>query len=135
MSYETSCGGVIFKDNKVLLIKNKKSNHWSFPKGHMEKGETKVMTAKREILEETNILVDIKEKYYDTICYQPTPNINKEVTYFLAFYKDGEIIPQECEISDIGWYRYQDAINLITYENEVKVLIDLFKKRNLYFNK
>ncbi|MFR2841802.1 MAG: NUDIX domain-containing protein [Acutalibacteraceae bacterium] len=36
-----------------MLIKNKRSAHWGFPKGHMEKGETREETAKREIGEET----------------------------------------------------------------------------------
>ena len=56
MRHEVSCGGVVFNNNKVLLIKNKKSEHWSFPKGHMEPGESRIMTAQREIFEETNVI-------------------------------------------------------------------------------
>lgn len=33
---EKSCGCIITKDNKVLLIKQTKG-HWGFPKGHVEK--------------------------------------------------------------------------------------------------
>ncbi len=47
--YESSCGAVIFHDIKgevrYLLIKNKRSAHWGFPKGHIERGETKEQTA------------------------------------------------------------------------------------------
>lgn len=51
--YESSCGAVIFHDIKgevrYLLIKNKRSAHWGFPKGHIERGETKEQTAIREV--------------------------------------------------------------------------------------
>ena len=44
---------IITKDNKVLLIKQTKG-HWGFPKGHVEKNETEIETAIREVKEETN---------------------------------------------------------------------------------
>ena len=43
---EKSCGCIITKDNKVLLIKQTKG-HWGFPKGHVEKNETEIETAIR----------------------------------------------------------------------------------------
>ena len=43
----------INEEYRFLLIKNRRSNNWGFPKGHIEKGETEVATAKREVLEET----------------------------------------------------------------------------------
>ena len=56
---EFSAGGVVIKDRKeVLLIKNP-SNVWTFPKGHIEPGETKEEAALREVKEETNIDAEI----------------------------------------------------------------------------
>jgi len=132
MKHEVSCGGVVFNNNKVLLIKNKKSEHWSFPKGHMEAGETKIMTAQREIFEETNIKVFIKNNISCTIQYFPTTNVLKRVTYFLAFYQNGEIKPQEEEISDIGWFDIDDAMRQITYKAEEKVLKKIYGKMKRY---
>ena len=58
MVKEKSCGAVVYKieNNNVLylLVKHNKG-HISFSKGHVEKGETEEMTAKREIKEETNL--------------------------------------------------------------------------------
>ena len=51
---EKSCGCIIINKNKVLLIKQTKG-HWGFPKGHVEKDETEIETAIREVKEETNI--------------------------------------------------------------------------------
>ena len=61
MKHEKSCGAVIIKNNKVLVLQQV-AGHWGFPKGHVEKGETEVETAIREIKEETNLDVEINEK-------------------------------------------------------------------------
>ena len=41
--YERSCGAVVFRkineDYRYLLIRNRRSSNWSFPKGHVEAGE------------------------------------------------------------------------------------------------
>ena len=54
--YERSCGAVVYRmindEVRYLLIKNRRSTHWGFPKGHIEKGETHEQTAMREVLEE-----------------------------------------------------------------------------------
>lgn len=44
MTYEKSCGGIVYRkfhgNTEILLIKHIKSGYWSFPKGHVENGET-----------------------------------------------------------------------------------------------
>ncbi len=59
MRYEKSCGAVIFRkdtDWNVLLIRHAKGRHISFPKGHVEPGETETGTALREVF----VPVDLK---------------------------------------------------------------------------
>ena len=53
---------------KVLLINSKNEvllgyshNDYQFPGGHVEDGETLIETVKREVLEETGIILDIDE--------------------------------------------------------------------------
>jgi len=41
--------------NKILLVKGRRSGKWSFPKGHKESGETYLECAQRETLEEAGI--------------------------------------------------------------------------------
>ena len=53
---EFSCGGVMLEGSKVLLVQVKSMKGrkiWSFPKGHIEPGETPRQAALREVLEET----------------------------------------------------------------------------------
>jgi len=53
----TSCG-VIITDGKVILLGHSTGNkHWDIPKGGMDKGETVIETALRELEEETSIVL------------------------------------------------------------------------------
>lgn len=59
MNNEKSCGTIILNENKILLIQQKKSGNYGFPKGHMKNNETEIETAIRETKEETNIDVTV----------------------------------------------------------------------------
>ena len=65
MRHEKSCGGLIYREHdgetQLLLLKHRCGGHWSFPKGHMEAGETEMETALREIREETGLRVFLRE--------------------------------------------------------------------------
>lgn len=55
--FQKSCGVVPFRrlggNAEILLLFQRGSGTWSFPKGHMEAGETEQQTALRELFEET----------------------------------------------------------------------------------
>lgn len=129
LKYEKSCGAVIFKDELVLLIQNKKSKHWSFPKGHKENNETDLETAYREVLEETSLNILIDPTKFEVINYMPAINVSKDVVYFKATYSQGELIPQESEIIGIGWFKIEDALQKITFDQEKQVLISILNKK------
>lgn len=44
--------------NTILLVRGRKSNKWSFPKGHKKRGETYIDCAVRETYEEAGIILD-----------------------------------------------------------------------------
>jgi 8-oxo-dGTP pyrophosphatase MutT (NUDIX family) len=44
--------------NTILLVRGRKSNKWSFPKGHKKRGETYIECAVRETYEEAGIALD-----------------------------------------------------------------------------
>ncbi len=122
MFYEKSCGGVIYRkfhgNIEILLIKHINSGHWSFPKGHIEKGETEEQTARREIKEETGIDVVLDTTFRETVRYCPKKDVDKEVVYFLGKPKQFEIIPQAEEISDARWVEINRAQSILTYDND-----------------
>ena len=58
-------GCVIVSEGKVLLITGKDGMVWSFPKGHVELGETFEQAALREAEEETGYKVEIIKRLTD----------------------------------------------------------------------
>jgi 8-oxo-dGTP pyrophosphatase MutT (NUDIX family) len=123
---EKSCGAIIINDNKVLIIKQHQG-FYSFPKGHVEQGESEIETAKREVKEETNLDIEIFNNYRYVITYQVKENILKDVVYFIASAVNiSDTLPQEEEVSEIRWVTYNEALELLTYHNLKELLIKVY---------
>ena len=127
MKKEKSCGCIIINDNKVLLIYEKNRNFWGFPKGHVEKNETETETAKREVLEEVGIAVDINQNKKYILKYNINNNIEKTCILFLATPKTYNIKNQESEILLSGWYSFKKALSLLPYKDQQEALTKAIK--------
>lgn len=124
---EKSCGCIIIKNNKVLLIYEKVSQYWGFPKGHMEETETELETAKREVKEEVGLDVDIvKDKRYE-LNYITDKGINKTTVLYVAMPKNEKIVMQESEIERTKWCDFEMALNILTYDNSKDLLKNVIK--------
>ncbi len=123
MLEEKSCGAIVYNsENKVLIVQHN-AGHWDFPKGHVENNETEIETATREVKEETNIDIVIPDNNYRyEIHYCPKENVNKTVVFFLAKNSSDETVKQDAEISNIGWYSYKEAMEILTYNDAKKLL-------------
>lgn len=124
--YESSCGAVVYRDIRgevrYLLIKNKRSAHWGFPKGHIEEGETKKETAYREVLEETGIHISIIDGFECVSRYKIRDRIEKTVSIFVGTTKDTSTVIQASEIEDYIWLTFEKAMNLLKFENDKNIL-------------
>ncbi len=130
MKYEKSCGAVIFRkaeDWNVLLIRHTKGRHISFPKGHVEPGETESQTAEREIHEETGIRVRVDRRFRAENRYNIRPDTQKLVVIFAAVTQQEEIIPQPEEIAEAFWLPVEEAAVRLTYERDRKIMRDAFE--------
>lgn len=129
MIRQFSAGGIVFKGNEVLLIKNKsikdkKISFWGFPKGHIKKGETSKDAALRELKEETGIEAEIVSKVGDSkyIFTQKGEKIFKVVIIYLMKYKSGEGKPQIAEIEEVLWVDPKKALDILTFKNDRNLL-------------
>ena len=130
MRYEKSCGAVIFRkaeDWNVLLIRHTKGRHISFPKGHVEPGETESQTAEREILEETGIRVKVDRRFRAENRYNIRPDTQKLVVIFAAVTDQEEITPQPEEIAEAVWVPLSQADERLTYERDRRIMHDAFE--------
>lgn len=126
--YERSCGAVVYRkiNNEIryLLIKNKRSSNWSFPKGHVEKDETFEDTAKREVLEETGLRLNIFPGFQSKSEYSIQNRIQKTVVIFVGTTNDTNTRIQPEEIEDYIWLTYENAYNNLKFENDKLILKD-----------
>ncbi|MEE0956677.1 MAG: NUDIX domain-containing protein [Ruminococcus sp.] len=124
--YEKSCGGIIFyktrQNTKILLVKNNNGRYWSFPKGHIEDGETEEETAVREIKEETGLDVTLVNGFREISEYCPFGKIRKRVVFFLARAFTDNVKIQEEEIDSYIWVDLQQARKLCTYDNDLRII-------------
>ncbi|MDD2591999.1 MAG: NUDIX domain-containing protein [Erysipelotrichaceae bacterium] len=124
MKQERSCGAIIYSlDHQYnFLLLQHQAGHWAFAKGHMERNETPIITALREIEEETGLGVELDINFMVNTSYSPNPDVIKEVTYFLAYTKEIDVKIQVEEIRGYVWLNYKQARALLTYENDKKIL-------------
>ncbi len=122
---EKSCGAIIYKyENGGLrfLISKHKQGHYSFTKGHVEKNETEVETALREIKEETYLDVKLDTGFREINTYSPKLGTIKDVVYFIAAATSEKIIVQEHEIIEAIWLSYEEALKTITNDSDKEIL-------------
>lgn len=124
--YEKSCGAiVIYKQGdrcKILLVRNHNGRNYSFPKGHVEQGETEQETAIREVREETGLDIRIIDSFREVADYCPFGKIRKRVVFFMAQTMSNKVHIQEEEIDSYIWVDLEEAHNRCTYDNDLRVI-------------
>ena len=121
MKKEKSCGAIIVNDKKQVLLVKQTLGHYSFPKGHVEAGETEEETAIRETKEETNIDIEITSKDRFIVNYNVRDNINKDVIYFIAKPISFDAKPQETEVAQVLWVDIDDVAKYLEFTNIIKL--------------
>jgi 8-oxo-dGTP pyrophosphatase MutT (NUDIX family) len=126
MGYEVSAGVILFRHQarREYLILDYGS-HWDFPKGHIESGEDPVVTARRELTEETGIrdarfVAGYKERmryYYRRAGEQ----MHKVVIYFLAE-TAGEDVTLSHEHCGYAWVSYEEGLQRLTFKTAKDLL-------------
>ena len=122
---ETSAGAITYtkQDGRTLylLIKDFHGN-WGFPKGHLEKGESEEEAAMREILEEAGISIRLDSSFKEELQYVMPNGIPKISIYFLGEYEDQTPVRQPEEVEEIRLLAYQEAMDLLTFDNMKEIL-------------
>ena len=115
-----SAGAIVFRGDTILMIRV--GSRWSFPKGHLEPGETLLQAASRETREETGIEAELLEEYP-----LPVPSAREDdrrtVWFYPARYRKGELRTQQSEVSEAVWVKLSDAAEKITFAPDRAVFL------------
>lgn len=112
-------GALIVRDNngkkEVLLAHRARGfNDWSFPKGHVEVGESLEAAAKREVQEETGLKINLIKKLPDiSYEYDEGPVLQ---TTFLAEVTGGTL-KHNYENDKLEWMEVEKARKKLSYKN------------------
>lgn len=132
MLVRNCAGGVIFNGEKVFLLKNE-NEEWVLPKVVVKNGELPDIVALEKVQEETGILANIVESIGNTsyeFCSvsREKPICNKILWYIMKAETQNYSINKGLNFIDGGFYEINDAINLITF-NQDKSLLNLSYKK------
>ena len=123
---EISAGAIIYTyiNNEInyLVIKDFHGNY-GFPKGHIENNETQIEAALREIKEEVGLDVSLDDNFIQELNYVMPNGKDKRSIYYLAEYKDQTPVKQLEEVDEILLLPYNEALNILTFDNMKEVLI------------
>ena len=117
MSQLTHAGGIVVRRDKdtircLVVTAKKNPQHWVFPKGHINVGETPEQTAKREVLEETGVQAKILD-LVGTTEFQTRDEAVKVKFYLM------EYVAEKGEAEDRGkrWCTYEEALDLLSFDD------------------
>jgi 8-oxo-(d)GTP phosphatase len=108
---------------EVALVHRQRYDDWSLPKGKALPGEHVLLTAVREVAEETGVQVILGRRLPSTH-YQQHGNRPKTVDYWAARAADGPqpgFVPND-EVDEVGWLGVAAARDRLSYPHDIGVL-------------
>lgn len=99
---------------EVLLLFRGKQQDWSFPKGHLEPGESPEEAMMREVKEETNLDVEIIQKLPEMIYENSRETV--QLKMFLTRYKQGDVKPENRQ-DRLEWIPLEKVYDVLTHAN------------------
>ena len=113
---------------EVACIHRPRYDDWSLAKGKVDPGESLVVTAVREIKEETGYDIRLGKLLGKTV--YPVMDSTKVVYYWIAQVLGGEFEPND-EVDEIRWLKLADAKEIMSYDLDRQVLTKAEKRFRL----
>lgn len=136
MLVRNCAGGVVFFNEKVLILKNEKGE-WVLPKGVMRNGDVSNEVALRRVKEEAGITAQIvstagRTSYEFFSVTRQKPVCNK-ITWFIMKAPEEKIeINEKEKFINGGFFSIDDAMKLVTYSQDKSLLnLSYYKYREM----
>lgn len=131
----TSAGGVIFNDNRQILLVKQPENNWTFPKGHVNEDEDALTAAKREIFEEggTEILHMVRFLgSYERSMLNPdgTEDPSQMKTLVMFLFHAGTHVPKphDSDILEAIWLPEDQVAERLTHPRDREFFLSIKKE-------
>lgn len=123
--------GIIFKDDLVLICRRKPEKslggYWEFPGGKIEDGESYEESLLRELIEELNLKVEIKQHFFDTVHHY-----DKGAIELISFFCETENIPFESTDHDLlYWVKVDDLLNWKLAPADIPIAKELIEEKGM----
>ena len=126
---ERSAGGVVVRGEElVAIVPTRRASDGTrvvaLPKGHIDRGETPLQAAQREVREETGILAEPvcelgEARYWYRRDGQTIP---KSVSFFLFSFLDGDTSDHDEEVEEVRWIGLAEAQHELTHAAEREIV-------------
>ncbi|SHE36639.1 8-oxo-dGTP pyrophosphatase MutT, NUDIX family [Tissierella praeacuta DSM 18095] len=137
MIIRNCAGGVVFRDDKVFVLKNDK-NEWVLPKGKIRGEQLPPETAINRVEYETGvnapkIVSSAGETAYEFYSFSRNQAVCNKIIWYIMESQDEEYkVNLEEGFKEGGFYPVEEAVDMITYSQD-KSLVSLAYKRYLEF--
>tara|TARA_B100000953_G_C17845808_1_gene366628 strand:+ start:61 stop:492 length:432 start_codon:yes stop_codon:yes gene_type:complete len=126
-------GGIIINQFNKIAIVNQNYDSWSLPKGHIDKGETAIDAAIREIYEETGIInptlikkIGTYERYRIGLDGNDDLSELKTIHIFLFKSNQKKLNPIDKNNPEAKWIDIKEVEDYLTHKEDIK-----FFKKNI----
>lgn len=130
-------GGIIEKDNKILMVKEAKKKcygKWNVPAGHLENGETIFEGAIRKIFEETGCKVRLKNVL--PIMSKDTEDTTLLIITFITEVLEENISFNKEEILDVKWISKEELQEMsnekLRDKKCIEITLNALKENKVY---
>lgn len=132
MLFRSCAGGVVFFEDKVLILQNEK-NEWVLPKGAIRNGYLSRDVALSRVIEETGIkpeiISTIGETCYEFYSISRQKPVCNEITWYLMTASDDQCkLSKELGFKDVGFFPVDEALDKITYSQDRSLVSLSYKK-------
>ena len=132
MLVRNCAGGIVFKNDSVLLLQNDKSE-WIFPKGVLRHGgKTKdiaLESVKRESGVSAETLGSFGRTSYEFFSASRQKPVRNIVVWYIMVAKEGEVTPNISQgFSKGGFFPFYEALEMVTYSQDKSLLLTGYQR-------
>jgi len=132
MVVRNCAGGIVFKDDQVLMLMNDK-REWAFPKGVVRAGEDILEVAVARIKIETGLTAKILspcgKTHYEFYSVSRRKPVHNNISWFVMSTTDDKIDVDYSEgFIDARFFPIEEALETITYSQDKALLMMAFQR-------